>query len=295
MFGEDFETAANAAVAKRSFLEKNPFGYFLLSMLAGMYIGFGVLLAFTVGGLLSGAPAAKLAMGACFGVALSLVVMAGAFIAMGAFGSSVASCGVEPLAVSRFLSAAVFPIGLMMVLCAGAELFTGNNLVMAAGLLKKKTTVKDAVYLWIICWLGNAAGGVLLAALYHLTELGGGAVGEFMASGAFAKMTASPVALVTRGILCNMLVCIAVWCGFRCKTESGKLVMIFWCLLAFFATGFEHSVANMTLLTISLLDPAGQAVSVAGWFYNLGLVTLGNMLGGIFFVAVPYFCATKCK
>ena len=253
MFGEDFETAANAAVAKRSFLEKNPFGYFLLSMLAGMYIGFGVLLAFTVGGMLSGAPATKLAMGACFGVALSLVVM------------------------------------------AGAELFTGNNLVMAAGLLKKKTTVKDAVYLWIICWLGNAAGGVLLATLYHLTELGGGAVGEFMASGAFAKMTASPVALVTRGLLCNMLVCIAVWCGFRCKTESGKLVMIFWCLLAFFATGFEHSVANMTLLTISLLNPAGQAVSVAGWFYNLGLVTLGNMLGGIFFVAVPYFCATKCK
>lgn len=253
MFSEDFEAAANAAVAKRSFLKENPSGYFLLSLLAGMYIGFGVLLAFTVGGLLSGAPAAKLIMGACFGVALSLVVM------------------------------------------AGAELFTGNNLVMAAGLLKKKTTLSDAVYLWIVCWLGNACGGVLLAVLYHLTALGNGAVGEFMAAGALAKMTASPVALVSRGLLCNMLVCIAVWCGFRCKTESGKLIMIFWCLLAFFTTGFEHSVANMTLLTISLLNPAGQAVSLAGWFYNLGLVTLGNMIGGIFFVAVPYYCAAEHK
>ena len=251
MFSEDFETAANTAVVKRSFLKENPLGYFLLSVLAGMYIGFGVLLAFTIGGLLAGAPATKPVMGASFGVALSLVVM------------------------------------------AGAELFTGNNLVMAAGVLKKKTTVRDAVYLWIICWLGNVCGGALLAVLYHLTELGNGTVGEFMALGAFAKMTASPMTLISRGLLCNMLVCIAVWCGFRCKTESGKLIMIFWCLLAFFTTGFEHSVANMTLLTISLLEPAGQAVSMAGWFYNLGLVTFGNMLGGIFFVAVPYYLAAK--
>lgn len=253
MFKEDFEAVANAAVAKRSFLGKNPSGYFLLSALAGMYIGFGVLLAFTVGGLLSGSPATKLAMGACFGVALSLVVM------------------------------------------AGAELFTGNNLVMAAGMLKKKTTLVDALYLWIVCWLGNAAGGVLLAVLYHLTGLGSGAVGEFMAAGALAKMSAPPVALLTRGILCNMLVCLAVWCGFRCKTESGKLIMIFWCLLAFFTTGFEHSVANMTLLTVSLLDPAGQAFTVGGWFYNLLFVTIGNMIGGIFLVAVPYFVAANDK
>ena len=251
MFNEDFEAAANAAAAKHSFLKENPFGYFLLSLLAGMYVGFGVLLAFTVGGLLSGSPATKLAMGASFGVALSLVVM------------------------------------------AGAELFTGNNLVMTAGMLKKKTTFRDAIVLWIVCWLGNAVGGVLLAVLYHLTELSNGPVGEFMATSALAKMTASPMALLSRGILCNMLVCIAVWCGFRCKTESGKLIMIFWCLFAFITTGFEHSVANMTLLTIALINPAGTAVSVSGWLYNLGLVTLGNMIGGILFVAVPYRCAAK--
>ena len=250
MFRDEFEAAANGAVSKYALLKKDPGGYFLLSMLAGMYIGFGVLLAFTVGGLLSGAPAAKLAMGATFGVALSLVMM------------------------------------------AGGELFTGNNMVMAAGVLKKKVTLSEAVRLWIFCWLGNAAGGILLAVLYHLTDLGSGAVGDFMASGALAKMSAAPAALLTRGILCNMLVCLAVWCGFRCKSESGKLIMVFWCLLAFITTGFEHSVANMTLLTVSLLRPAGEAVTAGGWFYNLLIVTIGNMIGGIFLVAVPYCLAS---
>lgn len=253
MFREDFDAIANAAEGKRAFLAKNPFGYFLLSVLAGMYIGFGVLLAFTVGGLLSGAPATKLAMGACFGVALSLVTM------------------------------------------AGAELFTGNNLVMTAGLLKRTVKLSDTLKLWLVCWLGNAAGGVLLALLYHLTGLGEGAVGEFMAAGAYAKMTAGPVALLTRGILCNVLVCLAVWCSFRCKTEIGKLVMIFWCLLAFFTTGFEHSVANMTLLSVALLRPVGQAVSLLGWGYNLLFVTLGNMVGSIFLIALPYYAAGREK
>ena len=126
-----------------------------------------------------------------------------------------------------------------------------------------------------------------------LTGLGNGPVGEFLASGAMAKMSAAPVQLFTRGILCNMLVCIAVWCGFRCKNEVAKLIMIFWCLLAFFTTGFEHSVANMTVLTYALINPAGQAVTIGGWFYNLILVTLGNMVGGIVFVAIPYCSAAK--
>ncbi|MBR1635948.1 MAG: formate/nitrite transporter family protein [Lachnospiraceae bacterium] len=135
--------------------------------------------------------------------------------------------------------------------------------------------------------------GVLLAALYRLTGLGTDAVGAFMASGAAAKMAASPSALFVRGILCNMLVCIAVWCGFRCKSESGKLIMIFWCLLAFFTTGFEHSVANMTLLSYALMNPMGQAVTLGGWLYNLAFVTLGNMVGGIVFVGVPYMLIQK--
>lgn len=252
LFHEEFFSAVAGAKTKISFLKKNPVGYFLLSMLAGAFIGFGVLLTNTIGSQLAGAPCTKLVMGLSFGVALSLVVI------------------------------------------AGGELFTGNNLVMAAGLMKHEIRMKDAVSLWAVCWVGNLAGAVALASIYLLTGLSSGPVGEFMANGALAKITPSPIALIARGALCNMLVCLAVWCGFRIKSDAGKLIMIFWCLFAFITTGFEHSIANMTLFTEVLFNPCGQDVTVGGCIYNLLLVTLGNMIGGIVFVAIPYgVCAGK--
>jgi len=253
MFQEEFEAVADAAQAKVGLLRKNPLGYFVLAMLAGMYIGFGILLIFTIGGQLAGAPATKMAMGVSFGIALSLVVI------------------------------------------AGAELFTGNNLVITAGVLKKKITLGSAVKLWIVCYIGNWAGSILLAVVYSLSGLGSGPAGEFMAAGALAKMSAGFVPLFMRGVLCNTLVCLAAWCGIKCRSESGKLIMVFWCLFAFITSGFEHSVANMTLLTVALLNPAGQAVTLGGYFYNLLAVTLGNMAGGILFVAVPYYLASMKK
>ncbi|MDD3217853.1 MAG: formate/nitrite transporter family protein [Lachnospiraceae bacterium] len=253
MFKEEYELVSNAANAKCTLLKKNPAGYFMLSMLAGIFIGFGVLLAFTCGGLLTGQPYARIVMGLSFGIALSLVVV------------------------------------------AGGELFTGNNLVMAAGIARKKITAGDAVKLWVVCYIGNWVGSILLALIFHATGCGTGPVGEFIASASATKMGMSVANLLARGLLCNFLVCLAVWCGFKCKSESGKLIMIFWCLFAFITTGFEHSIANMTLLTISLLNPVGQAVSVGGYFYNILVVTLGNMIGGILFVAVPYFMASNKK
>ncbi len=253
MFQEEFHAAGSAARAKADFLKKNPLGYFLASMLAGIFVGFGVLLAFTIGGQLNGEPYTKLLMGISFSAALSFVVM------------------------------------------AGAELFTGNNLVMAAGCLTRTVKLKETAVLWAVCWLGNLTGAVLLALIYWGTGLGTGTVGEFMASAAAGKMAAGPLALFLRGLLCNMLVCLAVWCGFRCKTESGKLIMIFWCIVAFFTTGFEHSVANMTLLTVALLSPGEAAVSFGGWIYNLLVVTSGNMAGGVLFLAVPYWLISREK
>ncbi|MBQ6442220.1 MAG: formate/nitrite transporter family protein [Lachnospiraceae bacterium] len=253
MFQEEFLAASNAAVKKSELLRKNPAGYFLLSMLAGAFIGFGVLLTNSIGAQLDGAPYTKLVMGLAFGVALSLVVM------------------------------------------AGAELFTGNNLVMAAGLIKRKAKFSEALLLWIVCWLGNLCGAILLGAVYVLTTLPDGAVGIFMANAAAAKIAPGPIALLARGALCNMLVCLAVWCGFRIKSDAGKLIMIFWCLFAFITTGFEHSIANMTLFTEVLLHPGEAAVSLSGCLYNLLFVTLGNMIGGIVFVAIPYAVSAKEK
>lgn len=251
MFQEEYAAAVKAAENKLKLLNNNVPGYFLLSMLAGAYIGFGVLLTNSIGAQLQGAPYTKLVLGLSFGVALSLVTI------------------------------------------AGAELFTGNNLVMAAGLLAKRVQPGQAVKLWCLCWLGNLCGSALLAGIYVLTGLGGGVVGEFMAAAALGKMTAGVIPLLARGALCNMLVCLAVWCSFRAKSDAGKLIMVFWCLFAFITTGFEHSVANMTLLTEALLNPSGQAVGFGRYIYNLVVVTIGNMIGGIAFVAVPYFVASK--
>ena len=171
MFGQEYEALSNAAVGKSKMLKTNPFGYLLLSALAGMYIGFGNLLINVEGGLLNGAPYTKIVMGVSFGIALSLVVL------------------------------------------AGAELFTGNNLVMSSGVLKKKITLGDAVVLWIVCWIGNLLGSVLLALLFHYSGLMSPATATFLSTAAAGKMSAPFGQLLIRGILCNILVCLAVWCG----------------------------------------------------------------------------------
>lgn len=251
MFRSDYLKVSDGAAAKVAFMNKNMPGYFVMSMMAGAYIGIGVLLAFTAGGLLTGIPYARIVMGLTFGVALSLVVM------------------------------------------AGAELFTGNNLAMTAGVLDKKVSWKDALKLWCICWAGNLFGGIILGGIYSLTGLCTGPVAEFMVSAAGAKMGAGAVALFARGILCNFLVCLAVWCAGRATSDSGKLIMIFWCLFAFITTGFEHSIANMTLFTVALLQPVHEAVTAGGFIYNLAIVTLGNIAGGALFVAVPYYIAGR--
>jgi nitrite transporter NirC len=252
MFGDEITAVSNAAKAKNNLLGKNPGGYILSAILAGIFIGLGVLLAFTVGGLLTGNPFARILMGCTFGIALSLVVM------------------------------------------AGGELFTGNNFVMATGLAKKTVSAGACFKVWGMSYLGNLIGSIILAVIFVWCGLAAGSTREFISNAAVTKMSLPPLAIVCRGVLCNMLVCLAIWCTFRCKSEAAKLIMVFWCLLAFITTGYEHSIANMTLLTVSLLSPAsGAAVSLGGWVYNIALSTIGNMIGGIVFVALPYSVISK--
>jgi nitrite transporter NirC len=189
-----------------------------------------------------------------------------------------------------------FGVALSLVVICGAELFTGNNMVMTAGMTCRTVSVPDALKLWLLCWVGNLLGGILLSIFFFLTDLDTGATLDAITSAAAAKMTARPVALFMRGVLCNILVCLAVWSGFRSQSDAGKLIMVFWCLLAFFATGFEHSIANMTVLTVALLDRAGNtSITLPGYCYNLALVTLGNMAGGILLVGCPYYIGSRQK
>lgn len=255
MFTEDFKVVAGAAKGKIDLLKTNKLGYLLSSMLAGIYVGLGIMLIFTIGGLLNnaGSPATKIVMGASFGVALSLVIM------------------------------------------AGSELFTGNNFIMAVGSLNKSVSWFDSIKVWIASFVGNLLGSILAGYIFVLAGLAKGPVGEFIANTSATKMSLPASELFFRGLLCNMLVCLAVWCSFKCKSESGKLIMVFWCLFVFITAGFEHSVANMTLMTIALLSPLGAAVSVGGYAYNILFVTLGNVVGGILFMAIPYYIISRKK
>ena len=253
MFAEEVAAMANAAKAKYALLTNNPNGYFVASMLAGAYVGFGILLIFTAGGTLMPAPWAKIIMGVSFGIALSLVVI------------------------------------------AGAELFTGNNMVMMTGMVRRTVPFAESLRLWIVCLVGNWIGSIILAVLFWGSGLASGTTAELAASTSAAKMAVPLVPLFIRAMLCNTLVCLAVWSSFRCKSESGKLIMVFWCLYCFITCGFEHSVANMTLLTVGLLAPGTAAVSLGGYFYNIIVVSLGNMAGAILFLALPYCLISRQK
>ncbi len=250
MFRNEIEAVSGGAKNKLALLEDNPSGYFLMSMLAGIFIGLGSVLMGVVGGIFTG--------GGSYAV--------------------------------RLADGLVFSVGLCMVTMAGAELFTGNNFVMAVGALTKSVSWGKAAKLWGICWLGNLAGSVLLAGLFTMTAIpAGGEIGSFFASTAAGKMTADAPVLLSKAILCNICVCVAVWCGTKLKSEGAKIAMNICCVVTFVTCGFEHSVANMTFLTIGLLNPNGTTMSPGGTLYNLLIVTIGNMIGGIVFVALPYW------
>ncbi len=253
MFNEEINKVAVAAKAKSDLLKNNKLGYFVSAMLAGVFVGMAIMLIFTIGGLLTAA-------------------------------SSPATKIVMGIAFGGALSLVVF---------AGSELFTGNNFIMAVGSLNKSLSWIDTIKVWIVSFIGNLVGSILAGYMFYLTGLAKGPVGEFIANTSATKMSLPVQELFFRGLFCNMLVCLAVWCTFRCKDDVSKLIMIFWCLFIFITAGFEHSVANMTLLTIGLLSPGTAAVSIAGYAYNIGIVTLGNMIGGIFFVAVPYYLISR--
>lgn len=244
---ELIENVSVVALSKITILKKSLLRYFILSFMAGMFVGLGILLIMTIGGLLQGAPATKIVMGLSFGIALSLVIM------------------------------------------AGSELFTGNNFVMTVGALDKKVTWVDTLYVWLVSYIGNLVGSIFTAWLFNSAGLNKGDVGNFILNVSKAKMQGQFSELFFKAVLCNILVCLAVLCAIKLKEETAKLIMVFWCLFAFITTGFEHSVANMTLLSAALFAPYTEGISVIGFINNLLPVTLGNMVGGGLVIGLGYW------
>ncbi|WP_059043668.1 formate/nitrite transporter family protein [Paenibacillus rubinfantis] len=251
MFTPNVEAIVEAAVKKKEKMNESLPRYLVSAMLAGAYVGLGIILIFSIGGPLAAvkSPYQTMLMGMSFGLALTLVVF------------------------------------------AGSELFTGNNMFFTASTLAKRTTVGDTAKNWTLVFLGNLAGALVLCLLIVGSGLFKTAAPEHLIFAASAKKMGAPVTeLFFRGILCNWLVCLALWMANRAKEDIAKLVLIWWCLYAFIASGYEHSVANMTLLSLSLLLPNHpDTVTIAGWLHNMVPVTLGNMVGGAVFVGMAYW------
>ncbi len=207
-----------------------------------------------------------------------LAVLAGMFIALAGVAASIGTALAGKLA-----GACIFPTGLAMVIVAGSELFTGNSL-MVIPLLEKRITAGKMLAAWAVVYLGNMAGGVLTAALAVVSGALDGCA-EAVVSTAVTKCSLSFGAAFARGVLCNILVCTAVWMTMAAKDVTGKIAGLYLPVMAFVLCGFEHSIANMFyvpagLFTLLRLGEAG-AVSWGGFFLkNLLPVTLGNIVGG---------------
>ena len=252
MYADTIEAFCRTADKKLAALRRSPSAFFVASMLAGAYVGLGIILIFTLGSQVP-ADMQKLVMGATFGIALTLVVI------------------------------------------AGAELFTGHTMFMALRRFSGKGTMGDIAASWSMTWVGNLAGCLALVVLFSAAG-GGGLLASpdtLVMKVAAAKMNAPALTLVARAILCNWLVCLALWMSARVDSDIARCAVIFWCLLAFIASGFEHSVANMTLLGLALAGNHPETVSVAGFAWNLAWVTIGNIIGGAIFVGGAYYVSTN--
>ena len=251
-----------SADSKAALAKTSPARYLVLSMLAGAYVGIAValLIATASAFITTQNPGANLVKGSVFGIALALVVF------------------------------------------AGAELFTGVVPTMIQGLIARRTSVLDLILTWVASWVGNLAGSLLFAAMVNASGiLNTGTVNPATHHTAMfaavtgiikAKVGLSAGQLFWRAVLCNFLVCLGLWMAARATSDGAKLIVLWWALLAFVATGFEHSVANMTIFGLGIFAHVPLATA-ANFGTNLLWVTLGNIVGGGVLVGVAYSYAGR--
>ena len=245
-----------------------------------------------------------------------LGLMAGAFIAFGGATSSAAIHNISNQGVAKALAGAIFPVGLMMIVFVGGELFTGDCL-MLAGVVDKRFSALQLIKTLIIVWFSNMAGAILIAALVYysgLLDYTSGALGAFTIKVAYGKCTITPFKAICSGILCNILVCIAVLMATAARDIAGKVWAIFFPICAFVVGGWEHCVANMFYIPAGIIAATNDtyvakaeelygitaaqinaSVNVGGFISNLIPVTIGNILGGMVFVALPLYVIHKKK
>lgn len=223
---------------------------------------------------------------------LALSVLAGAFIGFG--GMMLLLVKADPslsFAPSALLGGLGFSIGLFAVVVAGAELFTGNSL-MVLGMLSRRYGASGLLRSWGVVYVGNLVGSVIVAALLHacgFCQMGSGSVAEALSAIAVAKCSLPLGTMVARGVMCNLLVCLGVWMSFAGRSVADKLLATLVPVTAFVACGFEHCIANMMILPLALME--GTGVGLGAVATNVAVVTVGNVIGGAVLFAGAYWMA----
>ncbi|WP_372757629.1 formate/nitrite transporter family protein [Mariniflexile sp.] len=225
---------------------------------------------------------------------LILAFLAGAYIAFGGLLAIVVGGGSPELAASnpgitKFLFGAMFPVGLILVVVVGAELFTGNNAYFVPNVLSKKQSINAVLKNWGLVYIGNFIGAVFVAFfITHLTHLVSDApFSESVRNVAMTKTSHTFLVTFLKGIGANWLVCLAVWQGMAAKDTVGKIFGIWLPVMAFVTLGFEHSIANMYFIPLAIFE--GAPITWMHFFEsNLIPATLGNIVGGVIFVGMPY-------
>ncbi len=237
-----------------------------------------------------------------------LAIMAGMLIGTGAlFMTYVKTDQTLSFAVANILGGLCFSLGLLCVIVAGAELFTGNCL-MVIGASSKRFAWLAVLKNWVIVWIGNFVGSLILVGVVFGCGImgmkaGDNTIGAQMVTIASGKIGLSANQIIFRGIMCNFLVCLAVWMGFAGRTVIDKVFTTIFPVMAFVAMGFEHCVANMFFLPMGTIAAgAGYGTTAqatlcnwGGVFYNIGLATLGNIIGGCVFVGLIYWFSYRKK
>ena len=236
-------------------------------------------------------------------------IMAGMFIAFGGSSSNVAVFGIENVGLARTLAGCIFPVGLMLIVLVGGELFTGNCM-MIGGVMTGRIKAIQMIRVLVTVYLGNLVGSLIVSFLAYYSgqwKYGAGALGAYTIKVAFGKLNLSFGTAVASGILCNILVCVAVLMASASKDAVGKIFGCFFPIWAFVIAGYEHCVANMYYIPAGIIaaaDPAfaQKAMELYGYtaedlamlnpvnmiVNNLIPVTIGNIIGGMLFVAAPY-------
>ena len=236
---------------------------------------------------------------------LLLSILGGMFIAIAGFTAQMVSHSIENTGLAKFASGAVFPLGLILVVIAGAELFTGNTLIMI-GYADKRITLRQLLRNWTLVYIGNFFGCSFIAFLVHqsgLLSTTGGLLGATAISAAVTKVSLPFNQILVRGILGNILVSLAVWMSASAKDISGKVMVMWFAVMAFVVSSFEHSIANMYYIMLGIFaksnpvyleagkisEEAISRLNASGLMANLIPSTLGNIIGGAFVVALTYW------